>query len=849
MSIPEQGVMPKPDVVPAVAPDTQLTHELIRLGATPASKAAAIEQACQMLIAAGCVAPGYAQSMARREAVANTYLGHGVAIPHGLGEDRGLVHKNGIAVLQIPGGLAWNPGQDAKLVVAIAARSDHHITILRRLTRLIQDDTKLEALFTTADAGAIIAALTQDTPALSAAAAADLAESLEWTVDYPAGLHARPASAWVEAARQSGLRLQIRLGRETADPRNLVALLQLGARPGDTLVISGEGPDAKAALARFRGVIAGLSAQEQADAARAATKAAAPVQGFDPPSPLQTIAGIGASAGLAHAPVHVLKPQAVSIPDEPGTLADGGQRLNDAIAATRQQLVALVDDTTRRLGAADAGIFRAQGELLGDTDLITLACQMMVEGHGVAWAWNQAVERLAQKLAALNNPVLAARAADLRDVGRRVLAKLHPGLEATTLGHLPDHKVILIAADLSPSDTASLDLSRIAGLAIAQGGPTSHTAILARTLGLPALVGGGDRLLEIAPGTPAILDGQSGRLYLDPTPEAARAAAAWSEDLTQKRAAEAAEREQPAVTQDGARIEIGANINSPDQVAMALGEGAEGVGLMRTEFLFLERGDTPSEDDQCATYRAMAANLGGRTLIIRTLDIGGDKQVAHLNLPHEDNPFLGVRGARLLLRRPDLLMPQLRAIYRAAKEGGRIWIMFPMITSVAEFLRLRESCEAVRADVDGPQLPIGIMIEVPAAAIMADSLAAHVDFFSIGTNDLTQYTLAIDRQNRDLAAEADSLHPAVLRLIGETVAGAKKHDRWVGVCGGIAGDPFGAALLAGLGVNELSMTPRDIPGVKARLRQADMGALRRLAHQALNTASAAEIRALDQSAP
>ena len=279
---------------------------------------------------------------------------------------------------------------------------------------------------------------------------------------------------------------------------------------------------------------------------------------------------------------------------------------------------------------------------------------------------------------------------------------------------------------------------------------------------------------------------------------------------------------------------------------------------MRTEFLFLERGDTPSEDDQYATYSAMLKALAGRPLIVRTLDIGGDKQVAHLHLPKEENPFLGVRGARLLLRRPDLMEPQLRALYRAAKDhvpadarrgkDAPLSIMMPMITSVPEVLRLRAICEGIRAEIGAPEVPLGIMIEVPAAAIQADVLARHCDFFSIGTNDLTQYTLAIDRQNTDLAPEADSLHPAVLRLIRQTCEGAARHGRFVGVCGGIAGDPFGASLLAGLGVHELSMTPRDLPGVKARLRVCDMAELKALAAQACAEEDAAAVRALDTTA-
>jgi phosphocarrier protein FPr len=826
-------------------PDALLGRELVRLNAAPANKEAAITEACQLLVAAGCVAPDFAASMLRREAVANTYLGHGVAIPHGLVEDKDMVRRDGIAILQVPGGIEWNPGQTAQLIVAIAARGDTHIAILRRLTRLIQDEARLAALCTTRDAGAIVHALTQDTPMVAAAPVADLDQKFDWVVDYPTGLHARPAAAWVDTVRATGLRVQVRHGNEAADARNLVALLQLGLRAGDTVTISAEGEDAAAGLARLRARITGLTAQEVADAAKAAARAAAPVRGWAPPGQPHTITGIAASPGIAIGPLHVLAAAEVHIPDEPVSLTDGGNALHEALTATRQQMTALVDDTTRRLGASDAAIFKAQAELLNDSDLITLTCQLMVEGHGVAWSWNEAIERMAASLSALGNPVLAGRAADMRDVGRRVLTWLAPSVTFGSLQDLPEQPCILAAADLSPSDTAGLDMSRVTGLAMALGGPTSHTAILARTLGLPAIVAGGNAVLEAKSGTMAILDGQTGRLYLDPSADDIASAKAWAAGLAAKQAQEAQKRGEPATTTDGHRVEIGANVNRPDQVPLAIAEGGESVGLMRTEFLFLETGATPTEDEQFATYRGMIDALAGRPLIIRALDIGGDKQVAHLHLPHEENPFLGVRGARLLLRRPDLLHPQLRAIYRAAAQGGDVSIMFPMVTTVDEILRLREICEEIRTGLDAPVLPLGIMIEVPAAAIQADNLAQHCDFFSIGTNDLTQYTLAIDRQNPDLAAEADSLHPAVLRLIAQTVAGARKHGRWVGVCGGIAGDPFGAALLAGLGVNELSMTPRDIAAVKARLREADFAALQTLAANALAAATAAQVRALD----
>ncbi len=826
------------------APDTR---ELIQLRAHARDKADAIAQAAQMLMAAGCVAPGYDASMRSREALANTFLGHGVAIPHGLGEDRHLVRRDGIAVLQLPDGVEWNPGQTAHLVVGIAAQSDTHITVLRRLTRLLQDEAGLQRLFVTTDAGEIATALAgEDAPSADAGPATDLAERFDWRIAYPSGLHARPATRWAETARGFSARVQVRAGTQAADAKSLVALLQLGLHHDDTITVSAEGVDASALLAALRKVMDGLVAQEKADAERAAQRKAAPVAGWNPPHAQAQVAGIGASPGLAIGPVHVLATAHTEIIDRPVPLGEGGALLQDAILRTRQQLKALQDDTQRRLGAADAAIFSAQAGLLEDTDLITRTCQLMVEGHGVAWSWHQAIEHIATGLGAIGNPVLAGRAADLRDVGRRVLAQLDPSTAGGGLDGLTGEPCILLAADLSPSDTANLDTARVLGLATAQGGPTSHTAILARTLGMPALVAGGAGLLAIASGTPAILDGTSGRVYLSPSEEDLASARAWIAAQQAIREREAAQRAQPAQTTDGHRIDIGANVNLPDQVPLALAQGAEGVGLMRTEFLFLERGSTPDEDEQCATYRAMAHALDGRPLIVRALDIGGDKQVAHLALPREDNPFLGVRGARLLLRRPDLLEPQLRALYRAAKSGAQLSIMFPMVTSVPELTALRAICERIRSELNAPALPLGIMIEVPAAAAQADVLARHADFFSIGTNDLTQYVLAIDRQNPELAAEADSLHPAVLRAIHATVAGARQHGRWVGVCGGLAGDPFGAALLAGLGVDELSMTPNDIPAVKARLRASAMADLRALAEQALQCEDAAQVRALEK---
>lgn len=829
------------------SPSSLIQPELIRLGCQPADKEAAIRLAGQLLADAGCIDPAYIDSLLRREAVANTFLGNGLAIPHGMVEDRQLIRRTGIAIVQIPDSLEWNPGQRTRLLFAIAAQSDEHITLLRRLTRLLQDEVRLEQLFNARDAAQVQALLEETPPAAAGeAAAADLAERAQWIVDYPNGLHARPAAQWVEAARRHAAQLQVRHGQDAADAKNLISLLQLGLRHGDTVTVSAQGPDAAAALAALLSAMRDASAQEQTDAALAAQKAQllAAQQGWIPPGHPLSIAGVAASPGLAIGVVRVLHAGQLKVPDRPVALGEGGDRLHEALSATRAELSELAAATASRLGKAEAGIFHAQAELLSDTDLITLTCQLMVGGHGVEWAWHQAVERMAERLAALGNPLLAARAADLRDVGRRVLRQLDPALNSATLADIDGDDCILLAADLTPSDTATLDTGRIRALATAQGGPTSHTAILARTLGLPALVAGGPALLDIADGTPAILDGVGGRLYLNPGEQDLASARDWLQTQQRTQQQQAEQRQRPAITPDGHRVEIAANINRPDQVAAALDAGAEGVGLMRTEFLFLEREQSPSEDEQFHTYSAMLDALDGRPLIVRALDIGGDKQVDYLKLPAEENPFLGMRGSRLLLRRRDLLEPQLRALYRAARSGQPLSIMFPMITSLKEITRLKGWCEGIRRELDAPAVPLGIMVEVPAAALLADQLAEYVDFFSIGTNDLTQYTLAMDRQHPELAAEADSLHPAVLRLIQHTVAGAARHQRWVGVCGGIAGDPFGAALLTGLGVAELSMSPRDVAAVKAKLCANGHDRLRELAQQALACDSADEVRML-----
>lgn len=816
-----------------------LVPQQVRLSAAPTDKEQAIRQAAQLLVDNGNIDPGYINSMFEREKVANTYLANGIAIPHGVPADRDLIHETGIAVLQAPGGVEWKPGQTAHLIVAIAAKSDEHITVLRRLTRVLGDTALVDRLTHTADPADIIEALTGERPAPAQPAVPDFAHGFDIVVPNAHGLHARPATNFVDLAKAFAAAVRVRYGTETADGKSMLSLLQLGVSGGATVHVSAEGPDADAALAALRDAIAAGLGDEEEDGVESAEITGS--HDWSPSRVQATIDGIAASNGLAIGRVRQHQRRAIVVDDTPGDKMTEADNLQAALDAARGELDTIYEEMKARLGSGKAAIFRAHAEFLNDANLVQETVRAVFQGHSAAYAWQQAVNERVSHMQKLDDPVLAGRAVDLSDVGQRVLRHLVGAAEATYISSA--EPVILLADDLTPSDTANLDPDAILGFCTAVGGPTSHTAIMARSLGIPAVVGGGELVTDIDDGTLVILDGYNGKLYLKPGEADVVAARDVQRKLQQAQEQAGAARFEPAVTTDGHHIEVAANINRATAVPQAVEAGAEGVGLMRTEFLFLERDSAPDEDEQFAVYRDMVQALDGRPLIIRTLDIGGDKEVPYLNLPREDNSFLGIRGIRLCLARPDLFLPQLRAIYRAAAYGP-LRIMFPMIATLDDFEQARAIAEDVRRELNAPPVPLGMMVEVPSAVALADQFAQIVDFFSIGTNDLTQYTLAMDRLHPQLAKQADALHPAVLRMVHQTVQAAHAHGNWVGVCGGVAGDPKGAALLTGLGVDELSVSVPDIAVVKAAIRARSLAELQALAQKALNCRSAADVRAL-----
>jgi multiphosphoryl transfer protein len=812
-----------------------LNRDGIKLGVTVADKADAIKQVGDLLVKNGDMKPAYVASMLERERVANTYLGNFIAIPHGLPDDRDLILQTGIAVLQIPNGVEWNPGEPVRLVVGIAARSDEHLDILKNLTHLLDDQATVQMLSTTADPEVVIASFTGRKPERATSATpASYAKQIVVSVPGSVGLHARPATLLVNTAKAFDSEIQVHYGDQTANAKSLVSLLKLGVEGGATITVTAQGQDEDAALAALqREIVSGLG--EEAEATNPVVPA--PALSFESAA----IPGIAASPGLAIAPAFQFKRGQIVFEHRAKDPDAEIVRLRQAIETAKVQLQTLYEEVKARSGSGKAAIFLAHQEFLNDPELLTEATDCLQQNQSAAAAWQQTYEQRAEALEQLSDPLLAGRSNDLRDVGRRVLRLLADRVEADPV--LPTTPFILIAEDLTPSDTARLDPQLTVGFCTAYGGSTSHSAIIARSLDIPAIVGAGPAVLNVADGTLCLLDGISGNLYPQPSQPDLEKARAAQQNFQTLRAAEQLTRYQPAILTDGHRVEVVANIGSALEAGQAVNAGAEGVGLLRTEFLFLQRSQPPTEVEQLAAYTQMTQALNGLPLIIRTLDIGGDKALPYLNLPPEENPFLGVRGIRLCLQRPDLFQPQLRAIYRASQTGA-VKIMFPMIASLEELQAAQEMAEAARLEVGADPVEIGMMIEVPAAVMMAQEFAQQVDFFSIGTNDLTQYVLAMDRGHPLLAKQADGLHPAVLRMIDQTVQAARAAGKWVGVCGGIAGDPQGAAILTGLGVAELSVSIPSVAAVKARLRSLSFAETQQLAQRALQCRSATEVRML-----
>ncbi|WP_151778399.1 phosphoenolpyruvate--protein phosphotransferase [Acinetobacter brisouii] len=945
-----------------------LDTQHVRMNQHAVDKAQALQCLVDILVEDQLVKPEYIQGLLGREQQSATYLGQGIAIPHGTPQSRQYILETGVRLAHFPEGVVWDGENKIYLAVVIAAKSDEHLQVLQILTRALLDDVS-ERVKNAELAQQIIELLQAQPPSLALhenliatkVAVSDLDDFIwqasqllkqqkmvecgflsqlqpknmihlgedlwsitasqhvlspavsiiqaEQAIQYQGqqlgtllciasnpqldmtqfnrlmdiffdpeqlqslsqqqdaqqiaqligaeiipdwasqrvvlanahGLHARPATQLVNTCKAFQGEIQVSVdGGQFVSAKSLTKLLSLGCKRGQTLTFIAE-PETDA-VAGLASVIAAVQhgLGEEVEPVQETATAAQPVPSIVIEEETQAVPdqshGIAASAGLAFGPAHVVKPRKFKYDRFGSSLKAESEKLDIAIRQVKNSIRQFIAQSSIE---AIKQIFMAHLEMLDDPDLIQSVQRGVQQNLSAAAAWHEHIEAAAKAQESLNDHLLAERAADLRDIGERVLAVLCGAPEITE----PQEPYILVMHDVGPSDVARLNKDRVAGILTAVGGASAHSAIVARALGIPAVVGAGSAVLNIPNHSVVLIDGDTGEFIVKP--EAERIEQAMAERERQRQLRQQAEQHclEPAMTLDQHAIEIAANIGKVQATAQAVEYGAEAIGLLRTELVFMSHNSAPNEAVQEADYRVVFDALAGRPLVVRTLDVGGDKPLPYLPIAPEENPFLGLRGIRLTLRQPELLRQQLVALLKAA-DNRPLRIMFPMIGRVEEWREAKAILDEVRAAHPCEHLEVGIMIEVPAAALLSPILAQEVDFFSIGTNDLTQYTMAIDRGHPVLSAEADGLHPSVLLLIDQTVRAAHQHGKWVGICGELAGDPKAVPVLMGLGVDELSMSSTRIPLVKAQIRQLNFADCQQLAQRALACDTATAVRNL-----
>lgn len=947
----------------------------IKTGVTYSDKTSVIRALASWLQQDGHVAPGYDDSLLAREAQASTYLGQGVAIPHGVRDDRNLIKHTGIKVMHIPDGVAWGNGHLVYLALGIAADSDTHLALLQQLARRLQQGGLLEQIMACDTPAAVLTLLqdpsgaTVEPPGLSfptqltaahlalqvrASSLAQLVtqagellglEGREKTAfqqlsplhigqgwwlcqrqaSHPGavmltlkaapdtkltspvvgllalqvngqehktlldqlshwlaagkgaelacmadpeaflvalaqgpghkrtyvektlqvynehGLHARPSAMLVHTAKSFTADIEVRnltLDGPWVSAKNLMQIITLGASAGHELMFRALGPDADQALSALAHSMnenlgeSSLAMSTEPESTALAAGAVLPAKiGAN-----TRFTGVTASPGLAIGPIFVDLPLEFDYPKLACDTQAELQRLSQALTRARAELAVTEMRVTEPYAKELMAMHR---ELLADTSL-TLGVQCRIQrGQSAAAAWWSEIGTLTRQQAANQDALLADRAMDIRDVGYRVMALLCHRQRPQP----PSHPYIWVAQEISPSQLLNLDTRQLLGWVSVRGGASSHSAILAAALGIPALVAVDESVLTVHSDTTAILDGATATLCLAPEPRLLEQARGWQQQEQQARDQAWEQRHQAAMTLDGHFVEVGANVADPREAADAVTAGADGIGLLRTEFAFMARRQLPDVAEQQVMYQTALDALAGRSLVARTLDIGGDKPLLYHPITEEDNPALGVRGIRLCRQQPQWLEHQLRALLLAAGKRP-LRILLPMVTDIAEWRWARGIFNGIQDEIQAQDVQLGMMVEVPAVALNAEVFAAEVDFFSIGTNDLAQYTLAVDRGNGALATLADGLNPAMLKLIKMTVTAAHQQGKWVGLCGELGADPIAVPLLLGLGVDELSVSLKQVALVKSYVRQWRLSACRELAEQALMATDAGAVRAL-----
>jgi phosphoenolpyruvate-protein phosphotransferase len=682
----------------------------------------------------------------------------------------------------------------------------------------------------------------------AAGAAASLAAgaAVERTLTVPLrqGLHARPAALLAQRAKACAAQITLAAHGRTANARSVVAIMALGVRHGDQVSIRASGADAAQSVASLAAGIQEALRMETA-AGHGPTPGPArterPAATFAAPNPTQVegvLTGVTAVAGLAVGRATRIERREIPVIE----LAADPAHERAELAQAMKHVHARLGRVAAKGGSVRGEIIAAHLEFLDDPQLNETTHELIAAGKSAGFAWRTAIRRSIAALEALDDARLRERADDLLDVESHVLLALAGEARPMKLP-LPE-RAVLIADDLLPSELAALDRDRLIGICLGGGGATSHVAILAAAMEIPMLVGIGRQLRTVADGATVIVDADAGTLQCAPTAADIEQARTAVESRLMRRATARADAQTECRSLDGTRIEVFANLGNALDAAAAVANGAEGCGLLRTEFLFLERETAPGEAEQLAAYQDIADALKPRPLILRLMDVGGDKPLPYLPLPAEENPALGLRGVRTALAHPDLMRTQLRAALQV-QPAASVRLLIPMITDLAEILAVRGMVEELEAElgIDGP-IELGAMIETPAAALTAASLIRELDFLSIGSNDLTQYTLAMDRGHPQLAGRSDALHPAVLKLIAAAASAGTAAGKMVAVCGGAAADRYAVPVLLGLGVRELSVVPAAIPAIKRQIRALRIDACREIAMRCLDLGSAAEVRAL-----
>ncbi|MEH2408419.1 phosphoenolpyruvate--protein phosphotransferase [Nostoc sp.] len=720
-------------------------------------------------------------------------------------------------------------------VVAAAAGRDIHQVMAEARGALLAKATQL---------GVVSRALSIVTPTTHVESPT---REIRLIVSNRLGLHARPAAQFVATAARFKSQIRVQnLTRNTELVRgdSINQVTTLGVRQGHELVITASGSDADEALASLQVLFATNFGEDNA-----ALNYRPAFHHAVTPATHGELLGIAASGGIAIAPIIHYQPAHILITQYHVDDVEGEwQRVQAAIHIARQEIQAVFSQASLQIGDAEAAIFDAQLLFLEDPVLLEAAKERISEHHlNAEAAWQAVVDEVVTSYHTLEDSYLQERVDDVVDVGQRVL-RLLAGNAPTNL-HLQE-AVILVATDLTPSDTAGLDRTKVLGICTTSGTATSHSAIIARTLGIPAVLGLDAQVLHLANGTLMAVDGESGKAWVEPESHILDLLEAKQKAWQTAQQEAQATAHQPAITRDGRQVSVFANIGSISDVQVAVASGAEGVGLLRTEFLYFDRTSAPTEEEQLEVYQAIAQVLDNRPLIIRTLDVGGDKPLPYLRVGlREANPFLGWRGIRFCLDHPELFKTQLRAILRASVRH-KIKIMLPMITTVSEVRAAKVILGEVQAELNqagiafDAAMQVGIMVEVPSAVAIADQLAAEVDFFSIGTNDLSQYIMASDRTNPRVANLVDPLHPAVLRMVQQTVQAAHAARISVGLCGELAADILATPILLGLGLDELSVNPQNIPAIKQAIARFSIVESEAIVASALQQDSAVHVREL-----